>query len=240
MDKDTLRSYFGEYSPSAKDFQTLGGQDEFFHEVAKFMLEVGFVTPRFYGMPKKRAGFIIATYKGEIFDWGWLLAKALCDQLYGVQQKGKPMKTIFARWLSMLFPPQGSDNQQEERRPPRPRRPVQREEWWEAESVQVDTTQPKSEQQQSVPSPVSESTQNRPPDSVPVTPLPEPNQEVALIEPSQPTQRPRRMKQKAQRFPQPWQKVSAQKKRRTRDQATQPTTVPRVNPNDTTRIQEGQ
>ena len=61
MDKDTLRSYFGEYSPSAKDFQTLGGQDEFFHEVAKFMLEVGFVTPRFYGMPKKRAGFIIAT-----------------------------------------------------------------------------------------------------------------------------------------------------------------------------------
>ena len=140
----------------------------------------------------------------------------------------------------MLFPPQGSDNQQEERRPPRPRRPVQREEWWEAESVQVDTTQPKSEQQQSVPSPVSESTQNRPPDSVPVTPLPEPNQEVALIEPSQPTQRPRRMKQKAQRFPQPWQKVSAQKKRRTRDQATQPTTVPRVNPNDTTRIQEGQ
>ena len=51
MDKDTLRSYFREYSPSAKTFQTLGGQDEFFHEVAKFMLEVGFFTPRFYGIP---------------------------------------------------------------------------------------------------------------------------------------------------------------------------------------------
>ena len=51
MDKDNLRSYFGEYSPSAKAFQTMGGQDEFFHEVAKFMLEVGFVTPHFYGEP---------------------------------------------------------------------------------------------------------------------------------------------------------------------------------------------
>ena len=44
MDKETLQSYFGEYSPSAKAFQTMGGQDEFFHEVAKFMLEVAFVT----------------------------------------------------------------------------------------------------------------------------------------------------------------------------------------------------
>ena len=68
MEKDTLRSYFGEYSLLAKAFQTLGGQDEFFHEVVKFMLEVGFVTPRFYVMPKKRARFIIATYEGETFD----------------------------------------------------------------------------------------------------------------------------------------------------------------------------
>ena len=68
MDKDTLRSYFGKYSPSAKAFQTMGGQDEFFHELAKFMLEVEFVTPRFTGMPKKRARFIIATYEGETFD----------------------------------------------------------------------------------------------------------------------------------------------------------------------------
>ena len=45
MDKDMLRSYFREYSPSAKAFQTQGGEDEFFHEVAKFLLEVGFVSP---------------------------------------------------------------------------------------------------------------------------------------------------------------------------------------------------
>ena len=105
MDKDTLRSYFREYSPSAKAFQMFGGQDEFFHEVATFMLEVGFVTAWFYGMPKKRVGFIIATYEGETFDCGLLLVEVLRDQLYGVQQKRKSMKTIFARWLSILFPP---------------------------------------------------------------------------------------------------------------------------------------
>ena len=60
-------------------FSDTGGQDMFFHEVAKFMLEVGFVTAWFYGMPKKRAGFIIATYEGENFDWGLLSAEALRD-----------------------------------------------------------------------------------------------------------------------------------------------------------------
>ena len=79
MDKETLRSYFGEYSPSTKAFQTMGGQDEFFHEVAKFMFEVGFGTLRFNDMPKKRAGFIIAAYEGETFNWGLLSAEVQRD-----------------------------------------------------------------------------------------------------------------------------------------------------------------
>ena len=54
-----------------------GGEDEFFDEVTKFLLKVGFVSPRFYCMPKKRARFIIATYEGEVFDWGLLSAEAL-------------------------------------------------------------------------------------------------------------------------------------------------------------------
>ena len=157
MDKDVLRSYFEEYSPSAKAFQMQGGADEFFHEVARFLLEVGFVSPRFYCMPKKRAGFIIATYEGEIFDWGLLSANALREQLYGVQQ-GKPMKPIFARWLSVLFPSHISKSQPQEQRPPRPqaprpRRQVQREEWQEEESTHVDTTQSEPEQQPASPQP---------------------------------------------------------------------------------------
>ena len=49
--EEGFRSYFGEYSPSAKAYQTQGGRDEFVHDVAKFLLEVGFVSPRFYCMP---------------------------------------------------------------------------------------------------------------------------------------------------------------------------------------------
>ena len=84
-------------------------------------------------MPEKRARFIIAAYEGEGFDWGLLLAEALREQLYGVQ-KGKPMKTIFARWLLVLFPTQELENRSKVRRPPqvqpsRTRRQVQREEW---------------------------------------------------------------------------------------------------------------
>ena len=40
-------------------------------------------------MLKKRAGFIIATYEGENFDWGLLSAEALRDQLYGGTTEGE-------------------------------------------------------------------------------------------------------------------------------------------------------
>ena len=79
--EEALQSYFGEYSPSAKAYQTNGGKDEFFHEVARFLLEIGFVSPRFYCMPKKRAGFIIAAYEEEDFDWPYLSAEARREQL---------------------------------------------------------------------------------------------------------------------------------------------------------------
>ena len=50
-----------------------GSEDNVFQEVAKFMLEVAFVSPRFYYMPKQRAWFIISTYEGEFFYWvTWL------------------------------------------------------------------------------------------------------------------------------------------------------------------------
>ena len=48
------------------------------------------------------------------------------------------------------------------------------------------------------------------------------------------------MKQRSQRFPQTQQEEPAQKKQRTDDQATQSTQIPRVNPNDTTKVQKGQ
>ena len=60
-------------------------------------------------------------------------------------------------------------------------------EWQEAESTQVDPTQPESEPQQTVPSPVFKSTQNSQPDSVPIPQPPQRNQESVPVEPDQPT-----------------------------------------------------
>ena len=54
-------------------------------------------------MPKQRARFIIATYEGETIDWGLIIGVALREQVHGVRQ-GKPMKPIFAQWLSILCP----------------------------------------------------------------------------------------------------------------------------------------
>ena len=83
VSEEGLRSYFGEYSTSAKAYQTYGGRDEFFHEVARFLVEIGFVSPRFYYMHKKRvAGFIIVTNEEETFEWAFLSAEALREQMH--------------------------------------------------------------------------------------------------------------------------------------------------------------
>ena len=58
VDSEVLQSYFGEYSPSIKDYRTKGGNDLFFHDVAKFLLEVSCVSPRSYCMPKQRVMMI--------------------------------------------------------------------------------------------------------------------------------------------------------------------------------------
>ena len=142
---EALRSYFGEYSPSAKAYQTYGGRDEFFHDVARFLLEVGFVSPRFYCMPKRRVVIIIAAYEEEDFNWPLLSAEPLREQPQAVQTR-KPMKPIFGRWLSVLFPTQKSENPTQIWRSPsvqtpRGRRQVPREEWTEEESAPVDNMQ---------------------------------------------------------------------------------------------------
>ena len=64
----------------------------------------------------------------------------------------------------------------------------------------------------------------------------QPHQESTPVVTEQPTQRHRRVKQMAQRFPQTQQEEPTQNKQRTGDQATQNTQVSRVNPNDTTKI----
>ena len=112
--------------------------------------------------------------------------------------------------------------------------------------MQDNTTQPKTEQQEPVASPIQESMQNPQPDPIftpqPIPQTSQPNQESALVIPDQPTQNTQRqlwVKQSAQHFPRAQQEGPAQKKQRTEEKISQPTQVPRVDPNDTTRIQKG-
>ena len=237
---EALRSYFGEYSPSAKAYQTYGGKEEFFHEVARFLLEVAFVSPRFYCMPKKRAGFIIATYEKEDFNWPLLSGEALREQLQGVKT-GKPMKQIFARWLSVLFPVQESEIPVpiQSRRPPivqapRRHRQVPHEEWTEEEWAYTDNVQ--EEVPQSEP-PRPENSENRQP-----TAEQEPNDPVFNQQPSTEQQakelpQRRRVKQKANRqFHPESSDESAPKRQRTIEKANTPV-VTEAAP---TQLQQGQ
>ena len=146
LEPTILRSYFIDYSPSAKAYKTEGGEDKLFQEVAKFLLEVAFVSPRFYCMPKQRAAFIIATYEGDTIDWGYLNGEAPWNQMKRVQNN-KPMKPIFGRWLMVLYPTASTEirhnTPRKERGQPkstsRAQREVPHEEWQEPEQTTVDT-----------------------------------------------------------------------------------------------------
>ena len=51
--------------------------DIFFRDVIKFLLEITYVHPKSYGMPKHKADVIIATYQGNPIDWGFVTGVAL-------------------------------------------------------------------------------------------------------------------------------------------------------------------
>ena len=65
---EILLEYFGVYSLSSKAYQTQGGKDLLFREVARVLLEYGFVHPRPPAMPKYRNDFVIAVYEGLKVD----------------------------------------------------------------------------------------------------------------------------------------------------------------------------
>ena len=244
---EALQSYFGEYSPSAKAYQTYGGRDEFFHEVARFLLEVGFVSPRFYCMPKKRAGFIIAAYEKEDFNWPLLSGEALREQLQGVKT-GKPMKQIFGRWLSVLFPIQESETPVQSRRPPivqapRRHRQVPHEEWTEEESAHADNIQ--TEMPQSEP-PRPENSENRQPTAEQEADDPLLNQQQSTENRQQAEKMPQRtrVKQKANRQFHPENSdESAPKRQRTTVNSNTPVVTEVIKPGNegvSTQLQQGQ
>ena len=99
-----LERYYGKYSLSAKAFRTKDIPDPFFRDVAKFLLEVGCVHVNAYGMPKHKAGVVLATYEGTKVDWGTVAGAALREGL-STFQDGKKLRPIISQYLTILFPP---------------------------------------------------------------------------------------------------------------------------------------
>ena len=101
---EILFEYFGEYSLSSKAYRTQGGQNLLFGEVARVLMEYGFVHPRPPAIPKYRAGFVIAAYEGLRVDWLHFITEGLKDAIGNLVEGKKPWAGI-AQWLTVLVPP---------------------------------------------------------------------------------------------------------------------------------------
>ena len=99
-----LERYYGKYSLSAKAFWTRDIPDPFFRDVAKFLLEVGCGHVNGYGMPKQKAGVVLATYEGTKVDWGTVVGAALREGLHAFED-WKKLRPIIQQYLTILFPP---------------------------------------------------------------------------------------------------------------------------------------
>ena len=96
--------YFGEHAQSAKAYRTRDIPDPFFRDIAKFLLEVGCVHLNTYGMPKKKVGVVISTFKGQDVDYGVITGAALQEGLHAFQS-GKKLRSLLQQYFTVLFPP---------------------------------------------------------------------------------------------------------------------------------------
>ena len=75
-----------------------------FGEVARAMMEYGFVNSRPPAIPRYRATFLIATYEGLQVDWLHFITEGLKEAIKNLVEGKKPWAGI-AQWLTVLVPP---------------------------------------------------------------------------------------------------------------------------------------
>ena len=92
------------HSLSSKAYRTRGGQDLLFREVARVLLEYGFVHSRPPSIPKYRAEFVIAAYEALIIYWLYFITEGLKDAIGDLVGDKKPWAGI-AQWMTVLVPP---------------------------------------------------------------------------------------------------------------------------------------
>ena len=100
---ELLERYYGKYSQSAKAFRTRDIPDTFFRDIAEFLLEVGCTHINAYGMPKHKAGVMLATYEVTRVDWGTVTGAALREGLHAFYN-GKKLRPIIQQYFTILFP----------------------------------------------------------------------------------------------------------------------------------------
>ena len=82
---EDLEHYFVEYPLSPKAYRIRDAPDPFFREISKFLLEVGCVHLKTYGMPKQKDSVIISTFEGHDVDWGVIIGIALQEGLHAFE-----------------------------------------------------------------------------------------------------------------------------------------------------------
>ena len=100
-----LEQYFGEYSASAKAHDMHGGPNEFFGNLAHFLLEYGCITANAHSILKKRVGLIITAYRGGAVDWGILTGEGNHAAVASFQS-GKRFLPVLAQYIAVLYPSQ--------------------------------------------------------------------------------------------------------------------------------------
>ena len=101
---EILNKYFGEYSIASKSYQTHDDEDPLFQEVARVLLEYGFLHPRPPAMPKCRDGFVIAVFEGLQVDWSAIVVDSLRSAIASIVDRKKAWCGL-AQWLTLLEPP---------------------------------------------------------------------------------------------------------------------------------------
>ena len=100
--ENDLEAHFREYSVLAKAYRMQGRTNEFFGNLAIFLLEFGCVHANVYNMPKKKACIIITEYSGGAIDWGIIIGEGVCVGLSAFQP-GKWFWPALAHYLSVLY-----------------------------------------------------------------------------------------------------------------------------------------
>ena len=199
MDKDTLRSYFGEYSPSTKAFQTLGEPGRIFPWSGQIHVGGRICHSTLLRHAQEKGRIHHRHIRRRDFRLGVVFSRSVARPIIWVSTKGEtdeghlcPMVVYFVSTLEF-----GKSSRRKEAITCPETSATGRVAGSRIVTSRYHSTRTGTTTGTEL---VPESIQNPPPDYVSITPPTEPIQESAPVEQTQTSQRRQRMKEKAERF----------------------------------------